>query len=167
MNYVLVARIGKTHGLLGELKINIADDFIDDLLESESMLVHSNGQYIPHFVEYIRGDGLLKLEEIDDKESATLLQHKDVYLPATAIKSKTKLPEKVPYLDWVGYVIFDKELGEIGVIEEVYDMPQHYLAEVTLAGKTVLIPLHKDLIISTDDDNRKVEMDLPDGLLDL
>lgn len=165
--FVKVGHIGKSHGLKGELKITVEDAYFDDLVDIDSLLVAVGGQYVPYFVEYLRGDSLLKLEEVDTREAAALLQHKDVYLPADRVTAIPVAPETTPYEDWIGYTIVDEEWGEVGIINGIMDLPQHYLAEVNHQGKAVYIPLHPDLIIAVDAAQKAVLMLLPEGLLEL
>lgn len=167
---VKVGRLGRTHGLQGELKVLIDDQFFDEVVELDSLLINIAGQQIPYFVEAWRsGGGLVKLEEIDSKEAAALLQHKDIMVPDQLITSVPEAsPEgSTPFDQYVGWTIEDDALGTIGQIAGIVDLPEHYLAEVEYAGKTVMIPLHQDLISSTAEDQRTILMNLPEGLLDL
>lgn len=166
---VKVGRLGRAHGLKGEIKIKIEDAYFDDLLESESLLIEISGQHIPYFVEAWRSGGtLVKLEDVDEKEAASLLQQKDIYLPKDQLP-ETEVPsdEGTPYDHWVGWTIEEEEKGIIGTIAGVVDLPQHYLAEVDYHGKLVMIPLHEDLIQQADTQAKRITMSLPEGLLEL
>lgn len=166
---VKVARLGRAHGLKGEIKIKIEEAYFDDLISSESLLVEISGQHIPYFVEAWRSDGaLVKLEEVDEKEAAALLQQKDVYLPESQLSEvEVVSTEGTPYDHWEGWTIEDEEAGVIGTIAGIVDLPQHYLAEVDYQGKIVMIPLHEDLIKVADSQSKRVTMNLPEGLLGL
>lgn len=163
-----VGRIGKTHGLQGELKLSIESGYEEDLLRQESIFITTGGHSLPYFIEHIRGKGswLIKLEDINDKETASALQQAKVLLPADAVQQVGDTPE-TPYSAWVGYTISDEEMGVIGTIINIVDMPQHYLAVVSHNEREILIPLHENLIISTDTEQKTVQMRLPDGLLTL
>ena len=166
-DFIKVGRIGRVHGLRGELKFSAEEDYIEDIIKAQSFLVRLGGQYIPYFVEYLRTTSLLKLEEVDDKELATLLQHKDVFLPATSIEQIVEPEADTPYEDWIGYTIVDEKLGELGKITAIVDLPQHYLAEVLHGEKTIVIPLHDDLIVGLDVERKALLMELPEGILEL
>lgn len=166
---VKIGRLGRTHGLQGEIKVRIEDQYLDDVLAADSLLIEISGQYIPYFVAAWRSEGLLvKLEEVDDKETAALLQQKDIYFPEQQLSEASPSVEQItPYDQWIGWAIHDAEVGPIGNIASIIDLPQHYLAEVNYQGKMVMIPLHENLITKTDPDQNKVWMELPAGLLDL
>jgi len=164
-----VGKIGRPHGLRGELKVSIEDLYFEDVVQQESLLIAVGNQYIPHFVEAWRSGGnLLKLEEIDDKESAQMLQQRDIYLPAHLLTIKAEdIPADNPFEQYLGYLINDTEFGAIGKIQEIVDLPEHYLAEVNYKGKTIMIPLHADLIEEVDEQKRVLLMELPEGLFEL
>ena len=166
---VKVGRLGKTHGLQGELKVSLDDQYFDEVVELDSLLVNIGGQPIPYFEEAWRSGGnLVKLEEVDSKESAALLQQKDLMVPENQVSAVSEAPEGItPFDSYINWTIEDATIGLIGTINSIVDLPQHYLAEVEHAGKVVMIPLHEDLISTMDDKQQKILMELPEGLLDL
>ena len=55
-----------------------------------------------------------------------------------------------------------------GRITGFLDIPANPCLEVeTKNGTSVLVPFHEDLILSADPEARMLEMEIPDGLLDL
>lgn len=166
---IKVGRIGRPHGLRGELKVSIDDIYFEDVIQQDSLLVAVGSQYIPHFVEAWRSGGnLLKLEEIDDKESAQLLQQREIYLAANLLTvPEEDIPVENPFVQYVDFTIVEETVGKVGVIQAIIDLPEHYLAEVAYEDKVIMIPLHEDLISSTDEDRKVLQMVLPEGLLEL
>jgi 16S rRNA processing protein RimM len=166
-----IGRLGKAHGLRGEIKLSVHDAYAELVLEQEVLFVAIGGQHLPYFIEILRGGGswLVKFEEVEDKETAAVLQGATVSLPTSLIQqaAAAETVAVVPYLSWLGYTLKDAQHGELGQIEEVLDLPQHYLARLRYQGREVYIPLHEDLILRVDDENQCVDMDLPDGLLSL
>jgi 16S rRNA processing protein RimM len=170
-DYIEVGKIGKVHGLLGETKLVLNDSFeilLEDLI---CIFIHQNGQYVPHFIEYIRGNGqILKLESIEDPDEAKLLSQKPFYLKREMIPEKLLTAESVSESNYpweVGYIISDHTLGEIGGIKNIIEMPMQVLAEVKFKDKEVLIPINEHYIVSVDTSKRIIHMDLPEGLLNL
>lgn len=164
-----VGKIGRPHGLRGELKVSIDDLYFEDVVQQESLLIAVGNQYIPHFVEAWRSGGnLLKLEEIDDKESAQMLQQRDIYLPSQLLTIKAEdIPADNPFEQYLGHLVCDTEIGVIGKIQAIVDLPEHYLAEVSYQGKAIMIPLHTDLIEGVDETKQVLLMNLPEGLFEL
>ena len=164
MELVKVGRVGRPHGLKGELKLIVEDHYEDELLAAAAVLVGEPP--IPFFLEYARGGGALivKLEGFDQREEVAMLSNKDIYLPADQL---TTTPAEVQhaFLQLVGYTIKAEGYPELGPIKEIMDLPQHYLAQLTHEGNEVLIPLHEDLIVEQRDEERLLLMQLPEGLL--
>lgn len=170
MELTKIGRIGKTHGVRGELKISIEDRYLEDAFSVQSIVMKLGGQPLPYFIEHLRGETtlLLKLEDVDDKETASALHFLDVFLPTSSITSAS-IPKtnKDIFLSWKGYTIIDETVGKIGTIDYVHELPEHYLAEVDLNSKMIIIPLHQDLVVKVDDKKKEVLMALPEGILDV
>ena len=59
----------------------------------------------------------------------------------------------------------EMELYEVGEITDFIDIPNNPCIEVETENGAVMIPLHEDLIISVDPENRELIMEVPEGLL--
>ena len=172
--YVNIGRTRKAHGITGEIKISILDQYLEDFLKTERIFIEFKGMYIPYFIKNLRGKGemILELEEVSTRDAAQALQHRDVFLREQDVLSENEREFEVPdeslqYEKLVGYTILDKSLGEIGPIDEVLEMPQQEMAFMKYKGKDVLIPLNDSLSSEVDDLQRIVYMELPEGLLDV
>ena len=82
------------------------------------------------------------------------------------------MPERDPddfrWKDLLGFLVIDEEHGELGEIVDVTEMPQQFIATVELEeGKQLMFPLSEDLILGIDAEEEIIEVDLPEGLVDL
>ena len=59
----------------------------------------------------------------------------------------------------------DMEVIEVGEITDFIDIPNNPCIEVETENGAVMIPLHEDLILSVDPENRELIMEVPEGLL--
>ena len=163
-----LGHIVKKHGLKGELSILLDVDYPEDYTELESVFVEVNKQLVPFFIEYLQLNGhrgIVKFEDIDDLPSAERLLKADLYLP---VESLPKLGEgQFYYHEVLGYRVLDKSLGEIGAIDQVYEFPTQDLIGVTHKEKEVLIPINDQIIIAVNHELKQMQVDLPDGLLDV
>ncbi|HOY03815.1 MAG TPA: ribosome maturation factor RimM [Saprospiraceae bacterium] len=171
--YVLIGHTRKAHGLTGELKLHIDERYLEDFLKNERIFLDVKGTKIPYFVANVRGKGemILLLEDVSDRDAATMLQGREVFL-----REKDLLPDEERELEYVeevleyehltGFMLIDQTLGEIGIIGEVLEMPQQEMAFLKYQGREVLVPLNEQLIVEVDEAGKKVIMDLPGGLLD-
>jgi 16S rRNA processing protein RimM len=75
-------------------------------------------------------------------------------------------PEEEIYLDELrGYSIINISTGRQGVIDDYMDIPGNPVFEVSLEGEKVLVPAQDDLIEDIDQENQKLIMRLPDGIM--
>ncbi len=173
--YVNIGYTRKAHGLSGELKFAIEEQFLEDFLKNERIFIAVRSSKIPYFIANVRGKGelIVQLEDVDNRDAAQLLQSKEIFLREQDIIPDKEREIEVPdedeleYERLVGYLIVDQIMGDIGAIDEVLEMPQQEMAFLKHKGRDVLIPLNDQMIISIDEVNKKVLMDLPDGLLDV
>jgi 16S rRNA processing protein RimM len=170
MDYVEIGRVRKPHGLSGELKGDIDERFLDDVAEIDAFFVDIKGEKTPYFIDYLRGKGtlIMKFEDINTKEDASLFTSKALYLRRDDVNlSEEEINDtglEFSYLE--GYELHVEELGKFGTIEEVEEYPQQEMATVKQGEKSFLVPLRTAWILSVDEDKKIVVMDLPEGLLD-
>lgn len=162
----------RPHGLKGELKIFVEEAYLEDVLKTSVLLLQLKGQAIPYFVEQLRpaAELILKLEDVNTKEAAQQLVAAPIFLRKVDIlpdEERELERDELAYADLEGFTLVDKEKGEIGVIEEILELPQQELAVVQYNGRELLIPLNEHLIVEIDEDDQRLLVDLPEGLLDL
>ena len=81
------------------------------------------------------------------------------------------MPERDPddfrYTDLIGFLVIDENHGELGRITDVQEFPQQFVATVDMDGKELMFPLSDDLILGIDGEEEIIEVELPEGLVDL
>ena len=122
---------------------------------------------IPFFVQEVvwKNDGEcdLRLEEVDSPETAKGLAGKEVFAEEKLVgDSGSDSP-----LLYIGFSMVDKQLGAVGIIEDVYQAGPQWLAQLTVNGKEALVPLVDAFIVEVNTRNKFIRTDLPDGLLDV
>ena len=172
-DYVVIGSTKKPFGVHGELKVDIADAYLEDFLQAKVLFLKVKGKPVPYFVENIRmgGTPLLKLEEVDDKETAATIGARELLLRKGDLLSPDQRQLEVEptfhYQDCLGFTIVDAKEGELGTIQEIAEFPQQEMAVTKYQGREILIPLHPLLIDSIDPEKKEVLMTLPEGLLEL
>jgi 16S rRNA processing protein RimM len=171
--YVLIGHTRKAHGITGELKLHIEERYLEDFLKNERVFLDIKGTKIPYFVANVRGKGemILQLEDVSDRDAAAMLQGREVFLREKdlLLEEERELEYEEDVLEYAhvtGFLLVDKTLGEIGLIDEVLEMPQQEMAFLKYHKREVLVPLNEHLIVEIDLKNKKVMMDLPEGLLE-
>lgn len=157
----------KTHGLHGEVSILLDVDFPDEYQNLESVFLHQKGKLVPFFIESIQiaaNKAITKFEDIDSIESASELVKCELYLP---LANLPQLPEGSYYFhDLVDCEVFEKDVS-YGKVKEVIDLSGNELLSVVHESRELLIPLNEEILKGVDLKNRRIEVALPDGLLDL
>ncbi|WP_116105701.1 ribosome maturation factor RimM [Lewinella sp. IMCC34191] len=166
MELVEIGRTGRPHGIRGDLALHVVEAYEEDLLKSNAILI--GNPPIPYFVRSFRSGGKLtvSLETFNTREAVALLTAKPLFLPADQVSVDAE-EEGTPWDYIIGYTIMAEGYPPLGPIEDVMDLPEHYLAELTYKEKTVFVPLHEDLVLKVRETDTVLEMQLPEGLLEL
>ncbi|MCO5231881.1 MAG: ribosome maturation factor RimM [Chitinophagales bacterium] len=163
---VSIGSIYKAHGFKGMMKIRVTPEYMDDLLQLDAIFIQTQTSTLPYFIssiEDIADDmALLQLEEITSKEEITPLIKCPILAREEDLEGEVEEWESL-----VGYFISDKNIGEIGEIFDVIEMPHQEIAQVKYQDREVLIPIHEDLIIEIDEEKKKIYMDLPEGFFEV
>jgi 16S rRNA processing protein RimM len=112
----------------------------------------------------VEASGTIRFEHTD-AQAAALLIGCSLYLPLSELP--VLIGNDFYYHEIMGFTVSDESFGPIGVIEAIYDMPQHAVASINYQSKEVLIPLLKIFVKSVNRENRQLYMQLPDGLMDV
>ncbi|MBN8821067.1 MULTISPECIES: ribosome maturation factor RimM [unclassified Spirosoma] len=165
-----VGHITKTHGVNGELVLFLDVDQPDEYADLESVLLDVKGELIPYFIESIaivKGSrAIIAFEDVDTIEQAERLINCGAYLPLSELEPITD-ETRFYFHEIVGYQVVDAEAGELGIVQGVYAMNAQDLIAMDYQGKEVLIPINSDIVRSVDRASKKLNVVLPDGLLDI
>ena len=164
-----IGRIGKPHGVKGEMNFMFTDD-VFDRTDSDYLIIEVEGLLVPFFIEEYRfrsdETALLKLCDIDTQEQARQFTNCEVFFE----RSKADTPaDELTWAQIVGFQIVDENNGKIvGKIVAVDDSTENILFEIeTTKGHQTLIPAHDSLIRNIDTSSQTITMTIPDGLLAL
>ena len=160
-----IGKLGKTHGVKGEISF-LFDDDIFDRVDADYLILKVDGIFVPFFIEEYRfrsdANAIMKFEDIDTQERARELTGCEVYFPRELADSDDN---SISWAAIVGFDIIEVESGnKIGRIASVDDTTLNILFCLE-DGR--LIPASEDLITAIDQQARSITMHLPAGLLDL
>jgi 16S rRNA processing protein RimM len=167
--FVKVGICGKTHGADGEIKLRVDPGREEICLSSEFLFIDIDGIKVPFAVDGMRRtrDLLVSFAEVKDKSRASKFVGREIYLPSDEVVNEpVQVPSTLEFNHLTGMALYAS--GEyIGLVEEVRAYPQQEMAIVTYQQSEILIPLNDFLIDSIDEQEKRVEMKLPEGLLNL
>jgi 16S rRNA processing protein RimM len=168
MQYFKIGKLAASHGLTGELILQHSLGKKTTLKDLEAIFIEQpKDNFIPHFIEKtsIKSDTetYIKLEGIDNKEVARKLTPKDVWLQEEDFNKHKATAAPIALL---GYDMIDGEKN-LGKIIEVIEMPHQILCTIMYNGNEALIPIHEANLIKMDNKNKKVYVEVPEGLLEI
>lgn len=164
-NIYQIGRLGKTHGVRGEISF-LFDDDVFDRVDADYLILKVDGIFVPFFIEEYRfksdSNAIIKFEDIDTQERARELTGADVYFPRSLEENDD---ENLSWPVLVGFDIIEASNGRtIGRIASVDDSTLNILFCLD-DGR--LIPASENLITAIDQQTRTLTMHIPEGLLDL
>ncbi|MCC6939921.1 MAG: hypothetical protein IT226_17025, partial [Flavobacteriales bacterium] len=80
----LIGRLGKPWGHQGELTVHLDSVDLEDIIHAGSLFVDIEGQKVPFFFSRLHDKGrdiLVKFDDFDDPQSASVLVGRDIYAP--------------------------------------------------------------------------------------
>ena len=160
-----IGKLGKTHGVKGEVSF-LFDDDVFDRVDADYLILKVDGIFVPFFIEEYRfrsdANAIVKFEDIDTQERARELTGCEVFFPRALADSDQ---DSISWAAIVGFDIIEVESGnQIGRIDSVDDSTLNILFCLE-DGR--LIPASEDLITAIDQQARTITMHLPAGLLEL
>lgn len=167
--YIQIGTIAATQGWKGEVILvhELGNELNSDNI-SVLFIERNKNNFIPYFIKSIRQkkntEAVLKLEDIDSKESARILLRKKVYVTRDIFDTVAQPDSQLYYL---GFTIVDKKEKELGQIAEIVQLPGQLVARILEADNELLIPLTEQTIEKTDLKKKIIYVHLPDGLIDI
>ncbi len=162
-----IGYIQKSHGVKGELALALIDGVYSEDFDLEFIFLEIDNGLVPFYVESTRTKSsrniLVKLETVDTETRASELCGTEVFIKSTLLNSESELPTNA----FIGYKVTDAHKGFIGEITEIQEIANNPLFALNFEGKEILFPINPDFIVAVDDSEKTLNVNLPDGLIDL
>lgn len=173
-SFITIARVAKTQGRKGEVAADLHTDFPEKFAERKRLFaLQKDGSrrelqvedHWPH-----KGWVILKFAGVDDMTSAEALIGCELQIP---LAERVKLEEGATYIsELMGVKVFDTSaeagevfIGEIGDVQ--FGSGEAPTLVVKSGTKEVLVPYAAAFIKRLDVSGKRLEMALPEGLLEL
>lgn len=165
-----IGRMGKAHGLKGEINFQFTDD-VWERTDRDYLICDVDGILVPFFIEEYRfrsdSTAIMKFEDLDSADAIQFLVNSNVFFEK---KYQEELDEDEVSLHYfIGFKMIDGDNDkEIGTIIDIDDKTDNWLFIVERPdGNEVMIPAHEEFIQEIRQEEKTMVMDLPIGLLDL
>ncbi len=169
---IYLGRIIRTHGIHGQLVLATELSLSSENIE-EPILVDIDGGLVPFYLQKEGGlknrytqSYLITFDHIATKEEAEVYVNCEAYL-LTLPKSivEEKFPTETAFLK--NYDVYDATNAFVGKVDEVVDFSGNVLLRLFIDNEEVLLPFTEDHILSWDNENRKIQLSIPEGLLEI
>ncbi|MFH1295775.1 MAG: ribosome maturation factor RimM [Bacteroidota bacterium] len=168
-DFYYLGKILKRHGNHGHLMALLEVDDARDYQHLKSVYVDVSHERIPFFIESVelleKKKILLKIQDVSTPDHADAFAGRELYLPLSS------LPElegnRFYYHEVKGFLIIDEVFGELGIIEDILELPRQSLFQIRYQHKEILIPVVDEVIREVSRANQTIYIRAPEGLIDL
>lgn len=166
--YFKIGKLAATYGLNGEMILEHNLGKKTSFKGMENIFIEEKKDaFLPYFISATKikseKEIFISLEGIQSKETARSLIKKEVWLSENDFK---KFAAGAAPISFLGFTIVSNE-KELGEVTEVIEQPHQVLCAIIIEGKEALIPIHEDSLEKVDKKNRKLYVNIPDGLLEI
>lgn len=161
-----IGRAIKSLGLRGELWVEPFSDIPSRFKKLTSVILEKpDGTLLPFKVEEARiqkGLVVLKLLGVDDRTSADNLRGSFITVGMEEIQD---LDQGSYYIfELKGMEVIDTKDVHIGKVTRVDEYPSNAVLVIASDSEEILLPAVKEFIVSVDTENRRLTVQLPEGL---
>ncbi|MEM7160921.1 MAG: ribosome maturation factor RimM [Bacteroidota bacterium] len=163
-----IGKVARLYSYKGELYIRLYVKDPEMYLEMESMFLAIEGELVPFFIESIQfgSKGMLriKFEDVDNEAEAKKLVKKEIFAPNSFLP---KEEGEFHGHEILGFLVVDQKDGELGNVEDVIEHSSNPLIRVDQGEREILIPYQDEFIIEINSSKKRIEVDLPEGLIEM
>ena len=157
--FLEAGKIVNTHGIKGEVKIEVWCDSPEFLKKFKTLYINGEGRKVR--AARVHGAFLIALlEGVEDINAAMTLKNKLVYID----RKDAKLPRGSFFIaDIIGAKVVDETGVQLGELVEVMERPAHNIY-VVKGEREILIPAVPEFILNTDVKNGVITVHLIEGM---
>ena len=163
---IVVGRIGKPHGVRGEVTVEPRTDEPQLRFADGAVLLTDTGSLRIESVRFHQGTPLIAFEGVLDRTGAEALRNTLLF-----IDTDNDVPSDDPDEFWdhelIGLAVVDESNNNIGSIADVLHLPgQDVLVVTKVNGAEALVPFVRDIVPAINREARTVVVRDPGGLFD-
>lgn len=159
---IRIGTMRRPHGKSGELQCQMDNAYWDEA-DADFLILLLDGIFVPFRVEDWRGKGadslIFRLKGVDTEVKALRLMNAEAYMLRRDLAEEAE--EMMTWQDLTGYEVLNGNRLVQGRVATVDESTINTLLELE-DGR--LLPVHEDLIIEIDEPQKRIILDLPEGL---
>jgi 16S rRNA processing protein RimM len=164
---VLIGKIVGVHGIKGTNKMRSYAESLTLFTPGRSILVcQSDGRGNLHEIKWVKphaGKALIAFKDINDRNQAEALVGAELFIPKAVLPA---LEEGTHYwFDLIGLEVYTTEEKYLGRIESIIETGSNDVYVVQDKKTEVLIPALESVVMEIDLNRKRMQVDLPEGLI--
>ncbi len=152
MEYYRCGKILTTHGIKGDVKVQVFSDF-NRFEKGSRIYIKHQEEYIPVNVSHSTDFGkylLVHFEGINDCNLAKKYHLDDLYITEEDRIDELQEDEYY-YSDLIGLPVFNQDGIGRGIVKEIKELPQCDYLYITYKGKNFYVPFLNEFILEVSD----------------
>jgi 16S rRNA processing protein RimM len=166
LDYLSIGQIVNIHGFKGMVKVYPLTDDMNRFKALKEVYVEENNQLVKYEIEdikFLSNTVAVKLKGIDTEEHANKLRN--FYMKVDRA-SAVKLPKDSYFIcDLIDLEVYNEKDVPLGKIRDVLQTGSNDVYVVQTDGKDILVPALKHVVKKIDLVNKKIMVELPEGLI--
>lgn len=164
MEFVQIGKILNTHGVKGELKIDVFTDFVEERFKPDSF-VYLGEKHIKVSVKKYRFHQKFMLLTFNDLEDINLVNEYKSMVIYKSLDDIKPLDDGFYFRDLKGLDVYadNKHIGKVKYAES--GLSSNYLRVITNDNKEVLVPILDVFVKDVDLNNKRININNIEGLL--
>ena len=168
-NMLRVGVITSPHGIKGEVKVFPTTDDAKRFKELKKVILDTGKEYIPMEIEHVKffkNMVILKFKGYDNINEIEKYKSRDLLI--TRDQAVDLAPDEYFITDLIGLAVVSDQGAELGILKDVLETGANDVYVVAMKdGKELMLPAIGDCILNVDLEQRRMEVHVLEGLMDL
>lgn len=168
-NMLRVGVITSPHGIKGEVKVFPTTDDAKRFKELKKVILDTGKEYIPMEIEHVKffkNMVILKFRGYDNINEIEKYKSRDLLI--TRDQAVDLAPDEYFITDLIGLAVVSDQGVELGTLKDVLETGANDVYVVAMKdGKELMLPAIGDCILNVDLEQRRMEVHVLEGLMDL
>ena len=164
-----VGVITSPHGIKGEVKVFPTTDDAKRFKELKKVILDTGKEYIPMEIEHVKffkNMVILKFKGYDNINEIEKYKSRDLLI--TRDQAVDLAPDEYFITDLIGLAVVSDQGVEMGTLKDVLETGANDVYVVAMKdGKELMLPAIGDCILNVDLEQRRMEVHVLEGLMDL
>ena len=164
-----VARVLKSNGTNGEVIMGFREYAPEEINLKEPLYIYFDGLAVPFFIESFSAKGsraAVRLTSVKCLTDAEELEGREIFVKEDTINEYDDGEDVLSPDDLVGWTVLNENGEMVGTVSGWEDIPGNTCLYIRLGnGAESMIPFNDALIVQIDEDNKKIALHIPEGLI--